>query len=115
MPFNHMYISGPYMQLLVFENAGESMLWTIQVGAIKQEIDEISDDGNDDAARVPRYQEWLAGVNVFIQTWGENKLPPDIKWAVNDVERGIGAVLTVWQQPYAQFRRRGRVSAVGVR
>lgn len=66
---------------------------------IKYFIAAINDDGNAGPARVPRYHQWLSFVYAFVQRNGQALLPPDIKFAVNDVEDHIGVQRTLWEDP----------------
>ena len=92
-------MSGQWAVELTYDSHADYMRWTAAVRGIKDHIAAISNDGNDDAARVPLYHEWLNRVQEFITEWGEAFLPPDIKQAVNGVEAGLGIEQTVWADP----------------
>jgi len=67
------------------------------VSAIKGRIFSINNDRNAGAARVPKYQTWLAIVDAFVLLWGVDLVRPDIRRSVNDVEVNIGVPVTVWE------------------
>ena len=94
------YKSGPYTITYDFGTEQQYILWASDVESIKAHIDSINDDGNAGAARVPKYRGWLDRVTAFKNRFGgEALVPPDIKWAVNDVEKHIGAPVTQWTDP----------------
>ena len=99
MPYNVTYMSGSYLQDMAFESRLHYGQWANGVRRIKSMIEGINNDGNAGAARVPHYRQWLAVVQAFVAQHTETFLPPDIKEAVNGVERGIGAPVTEWQNP----------------
>jgi len=70
--------------------------WSFSVGDIKSRIYHINNDGRAGAPRVPHYRRWLAIVNTFVVLWGVDRVPNDIRRAVNDVEGNLGLSLTVW-------------------
>jgi hypothetical protein len=42
---------------------------------------------------------WLPLSMNFVQRWGADCVPPDLRRAINDTQRGLGASLTVWPEP----------------
>ena len=93
------YQSGKYEFFLTFDTAEQFQRWKLEVEDIKDHIAEINNDGNSEAKRARKYKGWLKNVKAFIENHGESHLPPDIKWAVNNVENGIGVQPTVWADP----------------
>ena len=106
MPFNTLYKSGPWRIILSFAGPEENDRWIAETQALKDTMENIHNDDNDDDARVPLYRAWLADVNAFAVRWGgENWIAPDIKHAVNTVENGIGIQETTWVRPPSDFLR----------
>jgi len=70
--------------------------WSLGVGDIKRRIYSINNDGRAGAPRVPHCRRWLAIVSAFVVVWGVDRVPNDIRRAVNDVEGNLGLPLTVW-------------------
>ena len=101
MAINFMYTSGIWMKAYRFLNLAVQVRWVGHVGRIKAEIEDINNDGNAGAPRVPKYHFWLLSVYDFIEEWGEAHLPPDIKHAVNDVQENLGLPAHVWADPPA--------------
>lgn len=99
MTYKVNYTSGKWSINMTFANPQEYQQWLAKVRQFKWTIEAINDDGNAGEARVPKYQAWIASVKEFVRAHGDKSLPPDIKAAVNDVEQGIGAEVTVWDDP----------------
>ena len=93
------YVSGRWEKDYTFASAQEYNNWVSATRIIEDHISAINADGNPGSPRVARYREWLESVRRFIRTHGEAMVPPDMQWAVNDVEGGVGVPLTVWQDP----------------
>ena len=92
------YVCGRWAINLSFPTEDLCALWLEEVNVIKDRIADINDDGSPDT-RVVKYRGWLQGVRRFVTVWGEDYLPPDIKWVVGDVEDHIGDRRTVWADP----------------
>ena len=99
MDYSALYVGGEYAMMVSYPNQRVYQQWLAEVRGIKDRNDAINNDGQAGAARVPKYNAWLVLVKQFIDRWGEAFLPPDIKHAVNSVERGIEIGVTVWQDP----------------
>ena len=93
-----LYVSDPWVVHYNFDAAQGHANWWADVTRIKDEIRAINNDG-DAANRAPSHRRWLARITQFVAQHGEGYLPPDVKVAVNDVQRNIGEDVTVWQQP----------------
>ena len=92
------YVSGAWERMYSFESRREVNMWEAQLLGIKKRIAQINEDGNAGAARVPKYRLWWTGVMAFRTTWGQERVPPDIKMAVNSVEEEIGVEPTAWEE-----------------
>ena len=106
MTYDVCYVSGVWAIAMTFPTKQEYHRWNDGVRAIKQRIEAVNNDDNDDSGRVPQYRAWLDLVGQFVVLWGENFLPPDIKDAVNGVEGAIGVQPTVWADPPANHLAR---------
>jgi len=91
------YSTGEHEVTYSFANSALYEVWVRGVSAIKTRIVTINNDRNAGPARVPSYEGWLELVRDFVQVWGDQLLPPDIKCAVNMVENGIQVPTTVWE------------------
>ena len=45
------------------------------------------------------YKAWIASIKELVTKYGENRIPQDIKWAMNSAEEGVGVEKTVWENP----------------
>lgn len=97
-PYHVDYSSGRWSVRYEFASESVYVVWGAFVEAMKEFIASINADGNP-TARLPKYRHWLGQCHAFIEDWGEDMLPPDIKWAMNEVERDIGAPVTQWTNP----------------
>ena len=92
------YVSGTWERMYSFESRREVNMWEAQLLGIKKRIAQINEDGNAGAARVPKYRLWRRSAIEFLVAWGQERVPPDIKMAVNSVEEEIGVEPTAWEE-----------------
>ena len=92
-------------QRFVFKTRDTYVCWSAIVEGLKEETKAIKarrnhrlrTTGKDDAdLEKPAYIKWLQVAGVLRRLFGDDYVPWDIKWAVNNVETGVGKPLTAW-------------------
>lgn len=95
---NHLYTVGPTFpaQIFQFPDHSTGVRWFAAVKRIKDHIAAANETIG--GATPALYRIWLQEVREFIATYGVGKVPMDIRYAVNNVERGIGERVTRWDE-----------------
>ena len=102
MSINTLYTIGIHQEIFSFATEAEKVSWDQGVHAIKTESSRIfakkEEEGLTAAVRV-LYQSWMDLIKTFKDTFGENRLPMDIKWTLNSAEEGLKVEVTQWVNP----------------
>ena len=102
MPINTFYTTGIHQEIISFNTDAERLSWETQVMEIKAESSSIfakkEAEGLTAAVRA-LYDQWFARIQALKDAFGEDRVPQDIKWALNSAEEGLGVVLTEWANP----------------
>jgi hypothetical protein len=101
---SYTYIVDGYEATYSFASASLLELWKTEVSVIKEQVSLINSDGGSWPDRLPKCVAWRMIVSNFIEEWGVELLPPDVKVYVNAVERYLEVTLTVWAEPPENFR-----------
>ena len=104
MPFTTLYITGSnHQEQHTFANQAEAMAWDAQVHALKDESTAVLNRrlavGSLTSEILRLYHQWIDNVKQFRDTYGEDPVPADIKWALNSAEEGLGLEVTQWTNP----------------
>ena len=75
-----------------FGSYKEAMHWDACILHIKGRIREIN-GGN---PTPQQYEDWLAEAHTFHRRFGSAFVPPDVRDAINSVERGTFKIITHW-------------------
>ena len=91
---------GEDTKVFSFEDARTHAQWWACINAIKGSIARINDNlaqtGRQGQGNISDYQQWITNVKEFIDIFGYDKVPEDIRKALNDVERGCHVPVTQW-------------------
>ena len=94
--------------LFEFDTDTELHAWNREVHEIKDEIEAINNaciaGTTTQDQQKPNYIAWVQRVKRFVNSFGEKHVPNDIKYALNDTERGVGLQVTQWQHPFDPTR-----------
>ena len=84
----------------VFEDKAAYETWARDIESIKKDIERINKkieaEGRAGEGTKADYQRWILLVEAAIVRYEKDFIPADIRWALNDVERGLGLTLTTW-------------------
>ena len=104
MPYKIAYVTGggfPDTDY-TFDNETTGFEWLNDTRALKNTMDAIkaseafTSNSNNMNALAAVFAPWLASVASHTTKWGKEFVTPDIRWAVNDVERNLGHPETEW-------------------
>ena len=97
-----LYTTGLHQELIKFQDVAEKDKWIQDTTAIKEGSSVAyhtkEKEGETAKARV-LYKNWIATVRSFKETYGEDRTPQDIKYALNSVEKAVGVDVTKWRNP----------------
>ena len=103
MPVRKLYFTGGGypQQIFFFSSDTESLRWDIGVLSIKGNIANLNEQHPHRGAYTIRrnrevYGPWVTMVRQFVNSWGHDKVPMDIRNALNNVEGVLGYEQTVW-------------------
>ncbi len=105
MSFTTLYVTGAnHQELHTFATEAELRAWDAMVLALKAESSAVDSrrmaNGGEITTQVRAlYNQWMANVKAFRDRFGEEKVPADIKWALNSAEEGLGIEETQWTNP----------------
>ena len=95
---NGIYTNGITMSVFLFKDSQEFERWDEGVRSIKDEIASINDKRIEGSLTQKQerkvFMDWLDHVKRFTRTYGDARVPDDIKWAVNSVEEGCNVSVT---------------------
>ena len=99
MSITILYTTGLHQELYTFASVDEKNEWDAEVFGIKADsaaaFNQKESEGITSAVRV-LYENWKARVIAFRDRFTENKVPEDIKWALNSAEVALGMEMTEW-------------------
>ena len=102
MSITTLYTTGVHQEVITFASDEERVAWDQEVFAIKAESSRIFNqreaEGLTTNIRV-LYQAWMDRIKTFKDTFGENRVPMDIKWALNSAQEGLEVEVTQWENP----------------
>ena len=102
MPFTALYTTGIHQEIFNFDSVEEKNSWEMEVLKIKAEsataYNKKEQDGLTGEIRV-LYQQWIDHVKTFSRDFGEDRVPQDIKWALNTAEEAFDLGVTQWNNP----------------
>ena len=98
--YNVYYMTPGAEAVFSFPTAEAADLWNGNVLAIKDQICNINEkleaDGRRGRGTLQDYGPWIIHYQNFISAFGKAAVPGDIRWAINDVEKGLGIKETTW-------------------
>ena len=102
MPVTALYTTGIHEEVVTFDTDEERVSWNSGVQKIKAESAALF-ERREAEGLTPQiralYVEWMKGIKAFKEAFGENRVPQDIKWALNTAEEGLGIEVTQWVVP----------------
>ncbi len=105
---NALYSNGITTTIYSFNDSPEYNRWDEEVQSIKDEIAAINDkriSGSlSQTEQDKKFMKWLDHVKTFTNTYGEARVPDDIKFAVNSVEEGCHVTVTKWVHNYNEYK-----------
>ena len=104
MTFTTLYTTGSrHQEYHTFATQAELAEWDAMVIALKEESSTVFNQrlsvGSITAEIRSLYDQWMTNVKAFRDHFGEDKVPQDIKWALNTAEEGLGIEVTQWTNP----------------
>ena len=104
MTFTTLYMTGPrHQEYHTFATQAELNEWDAMVLALKAESSAVLERRIAVGAITNEiralYDQWMTNVKAFRDRFGEDKVPQDIKWALNSAEEGLGVEITQWTNP----------------
>ena len=102
--FTTLYMTGPrHQEQHTFATQAELAQWDAMVLALKEESSAVFHRRTAVGAITDEirslYDQWMSNVKAFRDQFGEDKVPQDIKWALNSAEEGLGLEVTQWTNP----------------
>ena len=95
--FSIHYVTNGFEATYEFPDKTTGMSWNTSVLTIKHMISDVKDKiPTERAGTVEEYREWIDSVHSFINDWGKEKVPKDIRISLNEVEEGCGLPITTW-------------------
>ncbi len=105
---NALYSNGITTTIYSFNDSPEYNRWDEEVQSIKDEIAAINDkriSGSlSQTEQDKKFMVWLDHVKRFTNTFGDARVPDDIKFAVNSVEEGCHVAVTKWVHNYNKYK-----------
>ncbi len=105
---NALYSNGITTTIYSFNDSPEYNRWDEEVQSIKDEIAAINDkriSGSlSQTEQDKKFMVWLDHVKRFTNTFGDARVPDDIKFAVNSVEEGCHVTVTKWKHDYNKYK-----------
>ena len=99
MTLTLLYITGAHEELFTFYSLQEKEEWERELGTIKDESSRAFDMktrmGLSHDVR-NKYNEWIARVRAFKDRFGTDRVPLDIRSALNNAEQGLQDDVTTW-------------------
>ena len=104
MPFTTLYMTGSkHQEYHSFETQKDLNEWDATVHALKEESRIVFERrmavGSINNKVLSLYKKWMKNVKAFHDKFGEDKVPQDIKWALNSAEEGLDIEVTQWTNP----------------
>ena len=105
MSFSTLYMTEPrHQEYHTFGTQAELTEWDAMVLALKAESSSVMErriavGGSITNEIRSLYEQWMTNVKAFRDRFGEDKVPQDIKWALNSAEEGLGIEITQWTNP----------------
>ena len=104
MTFTTLYMTGSnHQEYYTFATQAEFAEWEAKVFALKAESSSVLERriavGSVTSAIRSLYNQWITNVKAFRDQFGEDKVPQDIKWALNSAEEGLNMEVTQWTNP----------------
>ena len=100
--FTTLYSNGITVSTMTFPSRKEMEAWDAEVRGIKKAIADINKSEEEGhittSTRDQLYKLWVKRVKALAKTHGDNQVPDDIKWAVNNVEENCGWDKTKWEK-----------------
>ena len=97
-------MTGPrHQERHAFASAEELAAWDAMVRSIKAESatvferKRVAGSVTEDVRAL--HNQWINKVKAFRDWFGEDKVPADIKWALNQAEEGLDIEVTGWTNP----------------
>ena len=104
MPFTTLYFTTPqHQERHTFDTAEDLAAWDAMVHSLKAESQKAY-EGKEAAGGINKEvralcDQWMNNVKAFRDRFGEDKVPADIKWALNTAEEGLEIEVTQWTNP----------------
>ena len=97
-------MTGPrHQEYHTFATQAELSEWAATVLALKAESSSVMERriavGSITDEIRSLYDQWMSNIKAFRDRFGEDKVPQDIKWALNSAEEGLGIEVTQWTIP----------------
>ena len=75
-----------------FTDMDESLVWKGCVMALKELSSTIGDTtARDSPEWFDGFREWIRRYDEFVVRWGEQRVPPDVLFARNDIVEGVAS------------------------
>ena len=104
MTFTTLYMTGSnHQEYYTFATQADYAEWDATVHALKAESSSVHGRrmsvGSITSEIRSLYNQWITNVKAFRDRFGEDKVPQDIKWALNSAEEGLNLEVTQWTNP----------------
>lgn len=99
MAFQFLYVTGGGFPdtTFYFQDRAQASDWMKDTTEVKRSIALINDnEGRNRNPDEAAYMPWLELVRTYKTKWGKQFVPPDVRVAVNDVEKNLGLEETTW-------------------
>ena len=99
---NVLYTTGIHQEVMTFTSVAEKDLWDAEVLGIKADSAAVFEKKEREGVTAnvrALYDQWMARIKAMKDSFGEEKVPQDIKWALNSAEQALGVDITKWENP----------------
>ena len=99
---NVLYTTGIHQEVMTFTSVAEKDRWDAEVLGIKADSAAVFQKKEREGVTAnvrALYDQWMARIKAMKDSFGEEKVPQDIKWALNSAEQALGVDITEWVNP----------------
>lgn len=102
-PHRALFVFGSHFHIANFRSTEEMSAYTTQVMDIRSAMASLNQDRVDGRIEDGVYgqrlkDEWIPLVDGFITWWGEEFVPGDIRFSVNNIEENLGIQPRMWPE-----------------